>query len=346
MEELKYIITDECPEDLAQDDVINKWKRFLEECHVDYKIQYIVANDGLKMMSTQSNNESLKNRPEVDFIMPQIDTKVRIKRISDKALSDIELYDYGSLFDEDSEFYPPNLSYGRLGAPGNVASKEMPDNVSLKIELKRLVETSSFPDEDAMTKDAMTKVVAYTCMAEFHIRKGYLDSGEQSALTFRELEKLFDIHLPNKPINLANILIEHEDCYIYIHSGNDSDKITIDPTEFEVPKDERFIIYVLNQDVIDKLQQEKEYIQHCEEIFERLTDKDQTKPVLAFRWVDNICRGDYMFSAPAILMKLNETDLEWILQFEGVYGYRNTDMSGLISLEKELGLFIIKNKVL
>lgn len=335
MEELKYTIIDECPEDLTQDDVINKWKRFLEDCHVDYKVQYIVANDGLKMMSTQSYNESLKDCPEVDFIMPQIDTKVRIKRISDKALSDIELYDYGS--DEDSEFYTTGLSYGRLGAPGNVASKDMPDNISRKIELKRLVETSSFPDEDAMTK-----VVAYTCMAEFHIRKGYLDSREQSALTFRELEKLFDIHLPNKPINLANILIEHEDCYMYIHSGNDSDKITIDPAEFEVPKDERFIIYVLNQDVIDKLQQEKEYIQHCEEIFERLT----AKPVLAFRWVDNICRGDYMFSAPAILMKLNETDLEWILQFEGVYGYRNTDMSGLISMEKELGLFIIKNKVL
>lgn len=93
MSELKYIITDECPEVLAQDDVIKKWEDFLRDCHVDYKIQYIVANDGLKMMSTnQQNDESLKNCPEVDFIMPQIDTKVRFKRISDEDLCKIELY--------------------------------------------------------------------------------------------------------------------------------------------------------------------------------------------------------------------------------------------------------------
>ena len=73
MEELKYIIIDECPEDLAQDDRIKKWEGFLRACHVDY-------------------NESLKDCPEVDFIMPQIDTKVRVKRISDKALGNIELY--------------------------------------------------------------------------------------------------------------------------------------------------------------------------------------------------------------------------------------------------------------
>ena len=93
MEELKYIIIDECPEDLAQDDRIKKWEGFLRACHVDYKIQYIVANDGLKIMSTDKQyNESLKDCPEVDFIMPQIDTKVRVKRISDKALGNIELY--------------------------------------------------------------------------------------------------------------------------------------------------------------------------------------------------------------------------------------------------------------
>lgn len=93
MEELKYTIVDECPEDLVQDGVIKKWERFLEDCHVDYKIRYIVANDGLKKMSTnQQYNESLKDCPEVDFAMPQIDMKVRVKRISDKALGEIELY--------------------------------------------------------------------------------------------------------------------------------------------------------------------------------------------------------------------------------------------------------------
>lgn len=240
---------------------------------------------------------------------------------------------------EDGGIYDPPKTCGRLG--DNVSPKNMPDNVSRQVELQRSVDTSSFPDIDAMTK-----VVAHTCMAEFHKRKGYLDSKEESALTFRELEKLLDIHLPDKPINIDNILIEHEDCYIYIHSGDYSDIITINPAEFKVPADDRFIIYVLNQDVIDKLQQEEEYIQRCEEIFDRLTAKDQKKPVLVFRWVDNICRGDYPFSAPAILKELNETGFEWILQFEGVYGYRSTDMSGLISLEKELRLFIVRNKAL
>lgn len=88
----KYIITDECPVDLNQDEVVEKWKRFFDDCHVDYTIKYIVANDSLKRMTTVNpDNQSLKDCPEIDFILPQIEAMVRLKRISDKELKEVEL---------------------------------------------------------------------------------------------------------------------------------------------------------------------------------------------------------------------------------------------------------------
>lgn len=227
-------------------------------------------------------------------------------------------------------FNPP-LTYGRLGDSHNVSPKDMPDNVSRQIELKRIVETSSFPDEDAMTK-----VVALTCKAEFHRRKGYLDSGEQSALTFRELEKLFDIHLPDNPVmfaNIDNIIIELEDCYIYI-SESCGDNFTINPAEFTYPSDDRLIIYVLNQGVLDKLHQGQEWRLRCQTILKRLKSAEHKKPVLTFHWIDSVRRGNYIFPAAQILRKLDEDGVECILQFEGVYEAGDVMDNGSIHLHK------------
>ena len=232
----------------------------------------------------------------------------------------------------DEEFYTADTSCcGRLGASSNVKPENIPDNVSLQIELKKIVETSSFPDEDAMTK-----VVARTCTAEFHKRKGYLDSEEQSALTFRELEKLFDIHLPDDPVvfaNIYNIIIELEDCYIYI-SESCGDNFTINPAEFKYPSDDRLIIYVLNQEVLDKLHQEQEWRLRCQTMFERLTSAEHRKPVLTFHWVDSVRRGNHIFSAPQILRKLDEDGVEHILQFEGIYEADDVIDNGTIHLHK------------
>lgn len=92
MEELKYLITDQCPADLIQNWEIEKWRRFLEACHLDYTIQYIIANDDLREWTTvRPDNQSLKDCPEIDFILPQIDAKVRFKRISDETLNKVDL---------------------------------------------------------------------------------------------------------------------------------------------------------------------------------------------------------------------------------------------------------------
>lgn len=87
----KYEISDICPQNLANNPVIENWKNFLDDCHVDYKINYIVANDELKGRKTyQSNMQSVFECPEIDFIMPQIDTAVRIKRICDDQLKKVK----------------------------------------------------------------------------------------------------------------------------------------------------------------------------------------------------------------------------------------------------------------
>lgn len=92
MEELKYIISDDCPADLIQNEVVKKWKRFLADCHVEYKVKYIVANDNLKdMLAEPYHKQSEKDCPEIDIICPQIDTAVRTQRISDKELKQVRL---------------------------------------------------------------------------------------------------------------------------------------------------------------------------------------------------------------------------------------------------------------
>lgn len=92
MKELKYIISGECPGDLQQDATIEEWKRFLDDCHVDYSIQYIVANDLLKeRIADPFHKQSVKDCPEIDLVCPQIDTTIRIKRITDEELKKIVL---------------------------------------------------------------------------------------------------------------------------------------------------------------------------------------------------------------------------------------------------------------
>lgn len=90
--ELKYIITDECPADLSQNEEVEKWKRFLEDCHVDYRVKYIVANDELKdRIAEPYHKQSVKDCPEIDIVCPQIDTTVKIKRIKDEELKQVRL---------------------------------------------------------------------------------------------------------------------------------------------------------------------------------------------------------------------------------------------------------------
>lgn len=92
MNELKYIIKDECPSDLAQIDDIRNWELFLKDCHVGYKLQYIVANEELQTFLTKKIDDlSFKNCPEIDIVCPEIDTTIRIQRISDEKLKKILL---------------------------------------------------------------------------------------------------------------------------------------------------------------------------------------------------------------------------------------------------------------
>lgn len=92
MNELKYIIKDECPSDLDQIDDLRNWELFLKDCHVDYKLQYIVANEELQTFLTKEMSDlSLKDCPEIDIVCPEIDTMIRIQRISDEKLKKIIL---------------------------------------------------------------------------------------------------------------------------------------------------------------------------------------------------------------------------------------------------------------
>lgn len=332
MNELKYIITDKCPSDLPQIDEIRDWELFLKDCHVDCSIQYIVANDELKAYLTKKSSDlSLKDCPEIDIACPQIDTTIRIQRIENEKLKKIVLSDDEGNGSMPNNYYVVDTDYGPIGR-GNVLPVDMPDKVSERIGMERVIETGI-----PLDLEAMKEVVAQTCTAAFHRRKGYVDSTEQSAVTFRELLKLFDIHLRRNVRKMSDIIIELENCFIYICSGDCNEKVAINPVDFEVHTDDRFIIYILNQNVVDKLQQEKEYRQRSEEIFERLTTKNQKKPILVFRWIDSVERGNNTFFATDILRALDENGFEWILQFDGVYKYGRTNKSGLILLTRKRG---------
>lgn len=241
---------------------------------------------------------------------------------------------------EDEEFYEADTHYGPLGEVRNVSQKDMPDAVSQQAGLRESVATSWAPDDGGTTRnmhDAMTEIVAKTCTAQFHKRKGYVDSDEASSITFNELLRLFDIQLHKSITRISDVIIELEDCFIYCHSGDAHEKLTINPDDLKAPSDDRKIIYILTQDVIDHLNREREYREHCEKVIERLATKRTGKPILVFRWADSILRGGRSFSAPAILMKLNETGFEKILCFQGVYRYSHTKKSGEVVLRRRGG---------
>lgn len=243
-------------------------------------------------------------------------------------------FDFGEI-ENTGDFYDANYT---LTIKDRIRRENMPDNISSQMNFCngsgsiRGIKTTSFPDSNAMTE-----IVAQTCMAEYHKRKGYIDSVEESAITFNELLKLFRIKLHRSTNMIADIIIELEDCFIYIYSGKLREKIVINPADFKAPSDDRIIVYVYNQDIHDRLTQEREYFEQCEKIFERLTEKKSKKPILIFHWVDSIIRNDVTFPAPDILNKLGENGFEKILCFQGVYNYRNTLKSGLIYLIRKKG---------
>lgn len=327
MNELKYIITDECPSDLPQIEEIRDWELFLKDCHVDYKFQYIVANDELKKFLTKKSSDlSLKDCPEIDIVCPQIDTTIRIQRIENEKLKKIVLFDDEGNGSMTSNYNTADTDYGPIGR-GNVLSVDMPDKVSERIGMVRTIVTGI-----PLDLEAMKEVVAQTCTAAFYRRKGYVDSTEQSAVTFRELLKLFEVESGRFPRSIGNMVIELDDCFIYIRSDSSVKRVEINPSDFNYSSEKPLVLELVNQDVIDHWTREKEYIEQCEKIFERLTLSKPKCPILVFNWVDSITRGNHSFSASDILQKLGEGGFEKILQFQGVYTYRYTLKTERISL--------------
>lgn len=245
-------------------------------------------------------------------------------------------FEFKDVKDEETEdFYPANITTSVRNVV--VLPCCLPDGVFDNECQNKDVLTTDY--SVSALKNIKLQVIAQTCTADFHRRKGYLDSDENSIITFYELLRLFDVNLPDKLIKIPDIIIEHDDCFIYVCSdAPKNNKVAIDPTEFEFPSNDRLIIYVMNDTVNEKLNQETEYRKHCETIFERLTDKESKKPILVFNWIDKVNRGGLVFSATEILRILGEDGFENILSFQGIHKYSRKNKDGEILMERSRGI--------
>ncbi len=233
-----------------------------------------------------------------------------------------------------NQFFVADTNYGTVR--DNVLPNDMPDEVSKHTGMGRSIATGSSLDQNAMTD-----VVAQTCTAAFHKRKGYVDSARQSAITYRELLKLFDVKSGTSPKNIHDKIIEFDDYFIYIHSDSSDKEVVIDPANFRVQSEDNIISVLVNQDVIDLWARKKEYREQCEKIFERLTSSKSKKPILVFNWVDSVTRGKYSFPATAILRKLGEDGFEKILQFNGAYTLDCEDESGRLIIRRNSDRYVL-----
>ncbi len=231
-----------------------------------------------------------------------------------------------------NQFFVADTNYGTVR--DNVLPNDMPDEISKHTGMGRSIATGS-----SLDPNAMTEVVAQTCTAAFHKRKGYIDSAKQSAITYRELLKLFDVKSGTSPKNIHDKIMEFDDYFVYIHSGSYDKEIVINPADFRVQSEDHIISVLVNQDVIDLWARKKEYRVQCEKIFERLTSSKSKKPILVFNWVDSVTRGEHLFPASAILRKLEEDGFEKILQFNGAYTLDHEDRSGRLIIQRNNSRF-------
>lgn len=246
---------------------------------------------------------------------------------------------------ETGDFFSRPLSFGRLGDDHNVKPEDMPDNVSRQIELQRIVESSSFLDEDAMTK-----VVAHTCTAEFHKRKGYLDNDEQSALTLYQLERLYGLPEEYDPLNLnhtfrnkfiselnekvlngkSNALFELDEFFVLLYHLDDNigDSFSISSDGWSTPTSTHKwgIMYILTEKQGEEWEEENRFLDDCAQMIERIS----AKPVVVFQAKDEIKRSNYQFTARDIHAVLNEKiqmfqkepinpEFPVVLEFKGMF---------------------------
>lgn len=236
---------------------------------------------------------------------------------------DFEYVDTNQLFEADT-------NYGPIG----VSPNDMPNEVSKLTGMERCIVTGLSLDLSAM-KD----VVAQTCTAAFHRKKGHIDCFENSTFTLQQVEDYFDIPEDYDPHNMNHtfrnkftseineevlnhgndaifelddfmVLITHDEC-------NESFQINLTNWVNPSPSHNPFVCYIMNEEQSDKWAQENRYMEHASKTMERIGEK----PIQIFHATDKFKRGNHTFEARDIYQELNEKayDHPVFLKFKGVY---------------------------
>lgn len=216
---------------------------------------------------------------------------------------------------------------------------------------------------DSLCDDAMKQVVARTCTAYFHRRKGYLDSDENSTMTLYELEKLFEIPEQTEPdcINLNhtfrnkftteinyNILnkgmdaiFETDDFFIYItHESGENFKLDSSGWHTPLPTHKPFVCYILSKEESERWAEENQYLEYASTMMERFS----LKPILVFHAKKEIERGKHIFMAMDVYKALIQKTVESpvLLEFKGLYSAGNFDENGIRILYKTENRYNLK----
>lgn len=236
--------------------------------------------------------------------------------------------------------------------------KDMPDVVTKQTRMSMGIETMTFPDSDAMIK-----IVAQTCTAEFHKHKGYLDCAEESTLSLSQLERLFGLPDEHDPLNPTHTfrnqfvseinkhtlneqclaLFELDEIFILINQMDVEDSFTIEKEGWKSPSPTHKwgVMYVLTRKTTEEWIAENQHLASCSTMIDRI----YSKPVVVFKAENSIKRGNLDFKAREIYSILKEKSYEFpvLLQFTGVYKVDDVTDNVLLPLRKVNGRFTLNN---
>lgn len=297
----------ELPLDVYSNYIVEQFMTFISDCHIPVRITVFEGNNAVKTV--------WHDRPEV--IYPLL--------IIESDILGFEAY---------IELQPPSFEIVSGSSLNGyyVATETIRDYIDPMVSNK----SGKTPLTMANMTDEMTKLLAKTSTGDYHRQKGCLDSVERPLLMADRLGGLCGETPDDFEKNIfsgSNVLMEFDNCFVYINSGECTDVVIIDPTLMQYPT-YPLILYILTKEVTEHLEKEHRKRELIWTMLERL----DIKPTLIFHTENKVVRGHNIFCASDIYRAFNPAGechrLALLLRFHGIYTYTETDKFGRKILQR------------
>lgn len=300
------------PEAVYSNDIVEQWMAFISDCHIPVELTLFEGNEDIKGV--------FSDKPFVIYPLLLIESKF----LGFEGYIELESLGYE---------IQTNGGYWKDGFYVAKTSTLIKDLVVFCHVGKTKLDSTNIIDEKL-------KLLVATIQCEYHKKKGYLDSEERPLVKPEELVGLFEKDpvdkamdcfngLPKNIFENSNVLVELDDMFLYVNSGECAEPFKVDPTLLQSQsKNGPLIIYVLTKELTEKLKEERLQREWLADMPNRL----DAKPILIFQVENKVIRGHQIFRAGDIN---KEGDYRGLLRFLGGYEFDQKDIFGRIVLKKQ-----------